>query len=383
MLSVCLIVCNEEKNLARALRSVAAVADEIVVTDTGSTDLTVEIAREYGARVSFFPWCDDFSAARNYSLDQARGDWIFSLDADEELLPESYDKVRRCIHQDHERAFFVSRQDLMDSNQPERFTTMWQLRLFRHLPDLRFRGRIHEIPGRVDLQVSTSAIVLRHYGSIRTLQREKLLRAVRLLELELKDRPGQLYYVIEYGRTLLQLQDYRAHDVLMEALSLVLPYRDAPSAPLPLVASLLEYFLLLPKRSLPSALSPRDIRDLAERWFPASAPLIWILAQQAFEHGDYDRAEDLLRHLVRMGHEQSYDQHISFDPRIVHEDALLNLGACLVRQAKLGDAQQCFEELMGGGVRIKEAAANLREINRLRKKYPAQNQKHKSGKRRR
>ncbi|HNU71315.1 MAG TPA: glycosyltransferase family 2 protein, partial [Thermodesulfobacteriota bacterium] len=118
MLSVCLIVCNEEKNLARALRSVAAVADEIVVTDTGSTDLTVEIAREYGARVSFFPWCDDFSAARNYSLDQARGDWIFSLDADEELLLESYDEVRRCIPQDHEQAFFVSRQDLMDSNQP-------------------------------------------------------------------------------------------------------------------------------------------------------------------------------------------------------------------------------------------------------------------------
>ena len=64
MLSVCFIARNEEKNLPRALASVRNVADEIIVADTGSTDRTVEIAKESGAVVCHFPWCDDFSAAR-------------------------------------------------------------------------------------------------------------------------------------------------------------------------------------------------------------------------------------------------------------------------------------------------------------------------------
>src|SRR5882724_11685213 len=89
MLSVCFIARNEEKNLPRALASVRGIADEVIVADTGSTDRTVEIAKESGAIVCHFPWCDDFSAARNFAISHARGDWILWMDADEELLPES------------------------------------------------------------------------------------------------------------------------------------------------------------------------------------------------------------------------------------------------------------------------------------------------------
>lgn len=90
--SLCMIVRNEEKVLARCLDSVRGIADEICITDTGSTDKTREIAQKYGT-VQVFPWCDDFSAARNFSFAQARMDYTLWLDADDVLLPSDRQKL--------------------------------------------------------------------------------------------------------------------------------------------------------------------------------------------------------------------------------------------------------------------------------------------------
>ena len=78
-----MIVRDEEKVLGDCLRSIRDHVDEIVITDTGSTDRSREIAGEFGARVLEQPLQDDFSAARNHSLDAATGDWILYIDADE------------------------------------------------------------------------------------------------------------------------------------------------------------------------------------------------------------------------------------------------------------------------------------------------------------
>ena len=90
--SLCMIVRNEEKVLARCLDSVRGIADEICITDTGSTDKTREIARKYGT-VQAFPWCDDFSAARNFSFAQARMDYTLWLDADDVVRQEERRKL--------------------------------------------------------------------------------------------------------------------------------------------------------------------------------------------------------------------------------------------------------------------------------------------------
>ncbi len=220
MLSVCLITRNEEKNLPRALASVRGIADEVIVVDTGSTDRTVEIAKELGAVVCHFPWCDDFSAARNFAISHARGDWIFLLDSDEELLAESVGEIRASMAREDALAFFVRRQDLKVADRPDFYSMMWQLRLFRRRDDLRFQGRCHpdfhprigEIEARTGLRVYESTITMRHYGYIGEMVPAKLRRGARLLELELRDRPGQLYYLIEYGRTLAMLEDPSAED---------------------------------------------------------------------------------------------------------------------------------------------------------------------------
>lgn len=88
-----MIVKNEEENLARCLKSVKDVVDEIIIVDTGSTDKTIEIANSYNSKLFNFEWTNDFSAARNFALSKCNGNWILYLDADEELNPDSIDEL--------------------------------------------------------------------------------------------------------------------------------------------------------------------------------------------------------------------------------------------------------------------------------------------------
>ena len=91
-ISLCMIVKNEAAVLGRCLESAAALVDEIVIVDTGSTDGTKEIARQFTDKLFDFPWADDFAAARNFSFDRAGGDYCMWLDADDVI--EEADRVR-------------------------------------------------------------------------------------------------------------------------------------------------------------------------------------------------------------------------------------------------------------------------------------------------
>ncbi len=98
-LSICIIAQNEEHNLARLLQSVLEIADEIIVVDGGSTDRTPEIARSLGAKVLVRPYTN-MSDQKNYSVSLAANDWVFVLDADEELSP----RLKESIHNWKEQA---------------------------------------------------------------------------------------------------------------------------------------------------------------------------------------------------------------------------------------------------------------------------------------
>jgi glycosyltransferase involved in cell wall biosynthesis len=98
-LSVVLITRNEAANLPRTLasvRMVLAIAQEVVVVDSGSTDTTVKIAHDFGARVIEEPW-KGFAGQKNSAIDHATGDWILSLDADEELSPELAREIQALL----------------------------------------------------------------------------------------------------------------------------------------------------------------------------------------------------------------------------------------------------------------------------------------------
>ncbi|RMF63552.1 MAG: tetratricopeptide repeat protein [Calditrichaeota bacterium] len=225
-LSLCMIVKNEAAYLADCLASVAGVVDEIVVVDTGSVDGTVELAKQWGARVAFFPWRDDFAAARNQSLRLARGEWILYLDADERLHPEAEPEIRKVMRD--ERAAFVS--VLIDSKAAaggaEGHLTRSH-RLFRNLPGVRFTGRIHEQVSPFFLGLGhkeyMSNIRLVHLGYAKTEAElaEKRRRNRRLLAKQLQEEPNNAFWHYSLAQNLMLSQEFEtAGKALEQALRL-------------------------------------------------------------------------------------------------------------------------------------------------------------------
>ena len=136
--SAALIVKNEEDFLEGCLASLQGIAGEVVIVDTGSTDRTKQVAERGGARVYDFAWSGDFSAARNYGLEQCRGEWILYIDADERVRPGSAAHLAEELSSANHIAYQVLLHPCAG------FTPFWILRLFRNDPAIRFRGVIHE-----------------------------------------------------------------------------------------------------------------------------------------------------------------------------------------------------------------------------------------------
>jgi glycosyltransferase involved in cell wall biosynthesis/Tfp pilus assembly protein PilF len=204
-LTVCLIARNEEKFIARCLASVRSLADQIVVVDTGSTDRTVEIAKEHGAEVHSFPWCDDFSAARNAALDRVRGDWVLVLDADEELTAEGREVLLQEMRAGDVMAYRLPMVDVGKEDEGCSYVP----RLFRNAPALFYVGRIHEqVFSSIEVRRSEwgmesrlSKATLLHHGYTEEVsqQRNKNARNLRLLEQAIEEMPTEPNLLMNYG----------------------------------------------------------------------------------------------------------------------------------------------------------------------------------------
>ena len=96
-INLVMIVKNEERSLRKCLQAAAGLVDQMIVVDTGSSDRTKSIAEDMGARIFDFDWVDDFSAARNFALEQSDGDWNLVLDGDEYLKSADRKKLEQII----------------------------------------------------------------------------------------------------------------------------------------------------------------------------------------------------------------------------------------------------------------------------------------------
>jgi GT2 family glycosyltransferase/Tfp pilus assembly protein PilF len=186
-LSLCMIVKNEEKHLPQCLGSVKDLVDEIVIVDTGSGDKTREISTAFGAKVYEFPWGGDFSAARNFSVGQARGEWILILDADERIAAKDFPDLRELACQKGNRRVaysFVTRNYTPNSEvqgwtpnegiYEEEKGIGWfpseKVRLFPNDSRIRFQGVVHE-GVRSSLKdhsvaIEDSSIPIHHFGKL-------------------------------------------------------------------------------------------------------------------------------------------------------------------------------------------------------------------------
>jgi hypothetical protein len=374
-LSVCFLTRNEEANIARALRSVAGVAEEVLVVDTASQDRTATIAAESGAKVLQYEWDDDFAAGRNFTIQQATGEWILWLNADEELLASSHQHLKACLALPGAFGFFVQIQNLVQPGRLDEFVQTSDLRLFRRRPDLTFVGRLHpHFPPEFVTSIQKEArqvlpcnVTIRSFAGLAEPNEAKLRWILRLLELELRDRPGQLHYLIEYGRTLLHVADAKGHEVLAEAVEQILPTRNAPQAPAMKVQVLLEYLLAVPSDLSKSRLSKEEALELSLRWFSASPPLLFKCAQYCFQTGALRKAAEILSRLVQLGKTGNYDRSQRFNPGIVGDDSLVNLAACYRQLGELDQAEQCYRILVHTSRFHNLAIEGLTAIQQLRR----------------
>jgi glycosyltransferase involved in cell wall biosynthesis len=196
-LACCMIAKNEAEFIVGAIESVKGLADEIIVVDTGSTDDTVALARAAGARVEFFPWIGDFSAARNASIAYATADWILCLDADERLQKGSFSAVRAVMEEGGDPHRVVCVRILNYTREGKFMSDGFSGRLFQNVPTMRFFGRVHEEVGGDRSDVSTDYrldVTFDHYGADPGVMREKAkdARNIELLEARLKEKPDDL-----------------------------------------------------------------------------------------------------------------------------------------------------------------------------------------------
>ncbi|MDW8075865.1 MAG: glycosyltransferase [Bacteroidota bacterium] len=230
-LSVCIIARNEERHLSECLGSVASIARQIVVVDTGSTDNTIAIARQFGAEVHLWTWNDDFSAARNESLRHAVQPWILVLDADELLRTPAAVAHALANASDNVGGFYVTLESMskVGSSSPAHYVTL-VVRLFRNDERCRYEGIIHEqiLPSllRAGYQCHSSAIVIEHRGYDLDPEqlRHKQLRNRRLLDRAVEQEPENPFYRLHRAKTLIALGDYtQARTDLIAALRTASP----------------------------------------------------------------------------------------------------------------------------------------------------------------
>lgn len=206
LISLCMIVKNEEAILPRCLTSVQNVVDEMIIVDTGSTDKTKEVAVAAGAKLYEFQWIDDFSAARNYSLSQASGRWILVIDADEELERDSGKHMRKLAQEDEADAYWVIQRNFY-RNRLQNTLDIPHLRFFRNHPNYRYCKRYHEentssiIENKGRIAHHKEGLIIFHDGYLHPSAQGKprVERAIQTMRLALSEQPENAWLMAKLG----------------------------------------------------------------------------------------------------------------------------------------------------------------------------------------
>ena len=333
-LSLCMIVRDEEATLGRCLAAAAPAVDEIIVVDTGSTDRTVQIAAQYGARVIEHAWTGSFAEARNVSFEAASGDWILYLDADEELVSDDVAALRALTGQTWREAFYLVETSYTGELGDGQAMVHNALRLFRNRPQYRFTGRLHEqishtLPTYNPDRVEQSAIRITHYGYLGSVRaaKEKSARNIELLERQARESAPTPFMQFNLGSEYIVTTNYSsAIQHLQEAYTML---GRAAVTRVEYGAALITRLVMaqrLAGRLLEAGATAADGLEL----FPALTDLVLAQGRIAEAQDDPDAAIACYRRAMSMGDAPAkYGAVVgsgTFMPRLALAELLLNRG---------------------------------------------------------
>jgi glycosyltransferase involved in cell wall biosynthesis len=186
-ISLCMITKNEEEFLPQCLKSVQELVHEIIIVDTGSTDRTIDIAADFGAKIYQHPWEDDFSKHRNQSISYATGEWILIMDADEVIAKRDLARIKGVLDTVRADGFFFTLRNYESTSNLANLTlntgdyeegegfpgfiSSDLIRLFRNDPLIYFTGQVHETVTQTIVQSKKTTFItgipIHHYGKVR------------------------------------------------------------------------------------------------------------------------------------------------------------------------------------------------------------------------
>ncbi|MDX5641127.1 glycosyltransferase family 2 protein, partial [Clostridioides difficile] len=214
LLSIVMIVKNEEKILEKTLKSLTtlrnSIESELIIVDTGSTDDTIKISKKYTEKVYFHNWNNDFSSMRNISISYAKGEWLLILDADEILIDSS--TIVKFFKDGLDKKFNSASIQLKNlySYDKKLYGYCSVLRLFKNV-DFRYHGKVHEQPIYKN-PIFNNVADFEHYGYLfedEEIRLNKVKRNEKLLFQELKENDNSPYTNYQLGKNFIILGKYQ------------------------------------------------------------------------------------------------------------------------------------------------------------------------------
>ena len=360
-LSVCMIVRDNEHMIRECLESIRPWVDEMIVVDTGSKDATPQIAESLGAKLFQFEWIDDFSAARNVSLEHASGKWLFWMDSDDTISEECGRKLRALADGQHASNTFgyvmQVRCPAIGKNGIDEFTVVDHVKMFRNDPRVRFEGRIHEqvlMPiRRIGGEIAWTDIYVVHSGSDYSPegQRRKSERDLRILQKDLEERPDHPFVLFNFAMTYAELGRYKeALPWVEKCLEVSQPYESHVRKTYAYLANC--------HSQLEQESQALDACRRGRELFPDDAELLFREAMSLHSLQRYDEAIARYRELLNL---ETSEELKSTDPSITGFKCRFNLGVCYSEAGKSPEAELQWREVLREHPSYRPALRSLTE----------------------
>ena len=217
MITICMIVKNEEENLEKCLKAISNYNFQLVIVDTGSNDNTKKVAKKYTDCVYDYKWNNNFSDARNYAISKTKTEYVLIVDADEVLISADYNKLIKCIEDNKDKVGRIERDNEFVREGKKYISKEKVNRLFSK-NKYKYEGSIHEQIVSIDgskYETYNLPIKFSHsgYSNEEIDRKDKSKRNIEMLLLELKENSNDPYLLYQLGKSYYMEKSYEKAEV--------------------------------------------------------------------------------------------------------------------------------------------------------------------------